>query len=334
MPLATLLTARGVQTLAEGSAVALSGWGPIAANLNPWRDGIATLVAIPLIVLLLGILYPATAEIIDDHPNWKAEAYPAAARWIAANTNASANLATIDIGHLGYWSKRPVVDIVGLAQPDVAAHIADGDFGYAIRQYQPDLVLLGALWLPEVQSQPWFQQAYTPRHNLRVSGMAESLVLFSKQDGVKVNSDLVPEGQLQPFTANFNNQIRLSGYHLTQPIMPGGMLNLTLLWQSQQPVAIDFTVFVQLVDSENNIVAQGDSKPQQGFYSTNHWQPGEKITDFYSLPIPAALTPGQYDLIVGFYEAENGNRLQVLDETGQFQADHVRLEDIEIGSNP
>ena len=43
---------------------------------------------------------------------------------------------------MGYYSQRHIIDIVGLAQPDVAPHIAQGDFGYAIRQYEPDLLLL------------------------------------------------------------------------------------------------------------------------------------------------------------------------------------------------
>ena len=91
-------------------------------------------------------------------------------RWIAQNTSASATLATIDIGHLGYWSGRPIIDIVGLAQPDVAPTLPQGDFGYAIRHYQPEMVLIGYTWLPEIQD------------NALVSGKLRAAPLLSVYD--------------------------------------------------------------------------------------------------------------------------------------------------------
>jgi hypothetical protein len=122
----------------------------------------------------------------------------------------------------------------------------------------------------------------------------------------------------------------LTGYHLNQPLSPGGLLNLTLFWQAEAPIEVDFTIFVQLVDADNNIVAQKDNKPQNGFYGTTHWQLGEQIVDPHIFLIPATVPPGQYDLLLGFYETETGLRLQILDEAGAFKSDHVRLSDLEI----
>ncbi len=332
MPGVALLTARGVQAIAEALTFVIRKTMKRRGEETGWLPQlIATSGAIILIIILLATLYPISAKIIAQHPDWKALVYPNAARWIAQNTTTSANLATIDIGHLGYWSDRPIIDIVGLAQPDVAPHIAEGDFGYAIRHYQPSLVLIGYVWLPEVQTAPWFQADYAPRHYFKSQIMDAPLVLFSRREGVKVQPEPVPlMAEIQPLDLDFNHQIRLTGYHLNRPLSPGGPLHLTLFWQAKAPIAIDFTVFVQLVNTQNNILAQADGKPQNGFYPTTYWQPGETIIDRHPVPLPANLPLGNYDLLLGFYEAETGQRLQILDEAGIFKSDHLRLTDIQV----
>jgi hypothetical protein len=287
-----------------------------------------------LTALLLATLYPVTAAIIATKPDWKAQIYPEVGRWIARNTNTAANLATIDIGHLGYWSGRQIIDIVGLAQPDVPAQIAKGDFGYAIHHYQPDMVLIAATWLPEIQSKDWFQADYTPRHFFRFKERPEPLVLFTRRDGVKVQTGQVPPTAITPVDVDFNRQVTLTGYHLNRPLLAGGLLHLTLFWQVKAPIGVDFTVFVQLVNDKNEIQSQGDSQPQQGFYRTPFWQPGEQIIDAYILPLPADLPSGSYQLLLGFYEAGSGARLQILDEAGRFKSDHLRISGIEITLPP
>jgi hypothetical protein len=330
MPGAALLTARGIQAVAKGIGWMMRGGrgGKETRNLSGRISGaVATL----LIALLLAVLCPVSAKIAASHPNWKARVYPSMGRWIGQNTNASANLATIDIGHLGYWSRRQIIDIVGLAQPDVAPHIAKGDFGYAIRHYQPDLILIGYTWLPEIQASAWFQENYAPRHYFHFRMLDAPLVLFSRRVGVKVQPATAPAAEIQPLAVDFNRQIELTGYHLNQPLQPSSEVKLTLFWQAKAPLAVDFTVFAQLVDPTNNvIIAQGDSKPQDGFYPTPYWQPGETIVDRHTFSLPRELPPGHYDLLVGFYEAENGQRLQILDEAGAFESDHVRLSNIQV----
>jgi hypothetical protein len=105
---------------------------------------------------------------------------------------------------------------------------------------------------------------------------------------------------------------------------------LTLFWEAEAPIPVDFTVFVQLVDATNQILAQRDSKPQDGFYPTSSWQPGELIIDQHKFPLPDDISPGSYDLLVGFYEAGNGQRLQILDDSGAFQSDYTRLARVQV----
>lgn len=349
MPAVALLTGCGVQTVAsmfsnqptassESDQTVTVGRGLTrmfgifsyprkpAKTRVPRYSALSFFIAAALTLFLLYQLYPITRDIVAANPDWKARVYPAAGRWIAANTSAAANLGIIDIGHLGYWSGRPIIDIVGLAQPDVPPHIAEGDFGYALRHYRPDMVLLGALWLPEIQSEPWFQADYVPRYALKFSRLDQPLVLFTRRDGVKVQLDKVPAAELQPLAIDFNGQVRLNAYHHNSLVEPGQSLHLTLHWQATAPIEQDYTVFVQLVDAQDTILSQGDSKPQQGFYRTVFWQPGEQIIDSYTLPVPADIAAGRYDLLIGFYQADSGARLPVT-ATG---TDYVRLPGVVI----
>jgi hypothetical protein len=192
------------------------------------------------------------------------------------------------------------------------------------------MILIGALWLPEVQNTDWFQAAYVPRHGLKFKDLNEPLILFTRREGVNLKIETIPLTEIQPLKVDFNQQITLTGYHFKQPVLSGGHLNLTLFWQVEAPIEIDFTVFVQMVDANDNIKAQGDSKPQRGFYGTPHWQPGEQVVDSYTLAIGKDVSPGTYDILLGFYEADKGARLQILDEAGVFKNDHVRLTGVQI----
>lgn len=322
MPGTALLIGRGIQVVADTLAGVLS---------RRTRPALAGSLAAGLVALLAWVTLPMTTEMVHDHPDWKAQAYPPTARWIAAHTSPAATLATIDIGHVGYWSNRRIIDIVGLAQPDVSPHIAQGDFGYAIRHYQPDLILLGYLWLDDIKQADWFESAYVARRMFTPPGIDQPLVLFSRREGVNLPPVTGAVNQPQPLAVDFNRQATLTGYQLDpQPARPGQNLSLTLFWQVNAPIEVDFTVFAQLVNSQNTILAQGDGKPQQGFYATPFWQPGETVVDLHPIALPANLPPGQYDILVGLYQANNGARLQILDEAGLFQSDAVRLSGIEV----
>jgi hypothetical protein len=49
----------------------------------------------------------------------------AAARWVAANTPADALVAAHDIGGLGYFAQRDLIDLAGLISPEVVPFIRD-----------------------------------------------------------------------------------------------------------------------------------------------------------------------------------------------------------------
>ncbi len=130
---------------------------------------------------------------------------------------------------------------------------------------------------------------------------------------VRVGPAIAADYDLQrPLDANLDNKVMLIGYDLdpTTPT-PGSSWQVTLYWRAQSRMSRDYTVFVHLIDAQGNLIAQRDEQPLQGEYPTQFWQVGEKISDSHRLELPRTLPGGIYNLRVGLYDLETGDRLIV-----------------------
>ena len=105
----------------------------------------------------------------------------------------------------------------------------------------------------------------------------------------------------------FGEGIRLLGYDLNKE----NPLEITLYWQSEAAVPDSYDVFLHLVDESGKIVAQIDQKPVAGLAATDIWQEGDIIRDSLAIPLPSDLPPGSYDLRLGLYLRDTGQRLAV-----------------------
>ncbi len=82
---------------------------------------------------------------------------------------------------------------------------------------------------------------------------------------------------------------------------------------------------MHLMDGTGNLVAQHDSWPRNGRYPTSVWDQGEVVDDRHSLVLPANLPDGDYQVIMGLYSVESGERLPVLDNESNPIGDSVPL---------
>ncbi len=100
------------------------------------------------------------------------------------------------------------------------------------------------------------------------------------------------------------------------------LLNVT--WQPLQPFDRNWKIFVHLVDSHDNVLAQFDGYPQillaeslkkQGkkFEPTglSQWIPGQLVTDTYLLQLPPTISPGPYQVYLGLYDETTLTRMPV-----------------------
>lgn len=121
----------------------------------------------------------------------------------------------------------------------------------------------------------------------------------------------------------FDDVIELLGYAVLDDA-------LVLYWHVNQPLAQNPTIFVHFLDADGNLVAQDDAPALRGAYPVSEWQPHTLIAD--RRPLPPDLSPGTYDIAVGFYDSADFVRWSVVDAAAQPQSDdRAILPNVAIG---
>jgi hypothetical protein len=155
-------------------------------------------------------------------------------------------------------------------------------------------------------------------------------------DYLKVDLSPLPETSqtAAPSTGNLGGRVRLLGY---EPLLPtqlemGTTLPLTLTWECLDTFDEDYTVFVHLAGPDGQPVAQADGQPLGGAYPTSFWDVGERLADSYLLEVPSDAPSGEYDLRVGMYLLDTGERLPLLGADGQVLGDSILLRRVTVSS--
>jgi mannosyltransferase len=113
-------------------------------------------------------------------------------------------------------------------------------------------------------------------------------------------------GRLQ---ATFGGEITLQDYDVTPAeAQPGGVLHLETIWRAVTTPADDYTLLLELLDSDQQAVAGWEFPPSASFYPTSMWQPGEYLRGQQELFLPTTLTAGLYRLRLALVSA-GGERL-------------------------
>jgi hypothetical protein len=130
---------------------------------------------------------------------------------------------------------------------------------------------------------------------------------------------------------SFGNEIELVGYDAPLRVSPGQGLTVALYWYARAPVPVNYKVFVHVLGSDGQLLAQDDSLPINWSYPTAHWQPGEFIRDEHLLMIDSSAPRGDYVLSVGIYDASSGERAIVRDSAGnEYPEKRVILQQLEV----
>lgn len=157
-------------------------------------------------------------------------------------------------------------------------------------------------------------------------------------------SPLAIEAVMIPYPAAFSHGIDLRGWQIldkegksrlapprdSEPeyllhLEPGEELTVSLYWQATAPTDRPYTVFTHFIAADGFTVTSQDNPPVWGSYPTTDWSPGERITDKYTLIIPAETGPGDYRLRLGWYDPTTLARVSLLTDNGSAHADHLLL---------
>ncbi len=134
-----------------------------------------------------------------------------------------------------------------------------------------------------------------------------------------------------PKEANFEGKIMFWGYDLLEEThRTGERVRLNLYWQAMQDLTESYKISMRLVDDEGHIWGQRDSLPLNGFYPTQHWRPGQFVTERSALPIYPGTPPGSYRLEMRVYLSTTSEELTILNEDGEAQGTVVDLAPLNV----
>jgi hypothetical protein len=99
---------------------------------------------------------------------------------------------------------------------------------------------------------------------------------------------------------DFGGVIRLRGYRLNGN-------DISLLWEASGTPDDNYTVFVQVLDADGQIVGQGDAPP---ILPTRYWRSGEQYVTAHTLYYPETPPDGDYQVVIGWYSPDDFARLE------------------------
>lgn len=135
-----------------------------------------------------------------------------------------------------------------------------------------------------------------------------------------------------PLNFRLGDDFTLIGYTLhNQQVEPGGQVELTLYWHTQQRPPQRYTVFTQLIGLENaHKVGQRDGEPVCGNAPTVDWRPGDVIADHYYIPVDADAPYGVYGVRIGMYATDGGENLTFYSNEGKDMGESLSIDQIEV----
>jgi len=134
-----------------------------------------------------------------------------------------------------------------------------------------------------------------------------------------------------PVYFNLDNKIALVGYDLDRTAAaPGEAFQVTVYWKALSKMDQNYSVFTQVLGEGDSIWAQKDSWPRGGDAPTSIWEVGQIVEDTYVLVVKEDAPAGAYDLQVGVYLGETGDRLSLLGDGGHVQDNRILLGKVRI----
>ena len=95
-------------------------------------------------------------------------------------------------------------------------------------------------------------------------------------------------------------------------------LEIILWWRTDEPLPLDYSVSVFLIDENGAIIAQRDGPPRDGLAPTSKWTPGEVVFDPHVLNLPAELPAGEYQVGVRIYWYADPSNPLLVSDAGDF----------------
>jgi hypothetical protein len=136
--------------------------------------------------------------------------------------------------------------------------------------------------------------------------------------------------------ANFDSKILLLGYDLpARRVEPGEGLPLVLYWQALERMKESYTIFVRLLDQNQQVWGGYDRLPRE-LYPTFLWVPGEVVSDGFAVPVKPETPAGVYNISLGLYLKQEGQAisLPLVDQGQPIDQTNITIGPIKVGGPP
>jgi hypothetical protein len=142
----------------------------------PWGFTVWALsVAVLFLAFLLlgGRAYATDVAIIEGE-------MVAVARWLNAHTEPNALVAVHDIGAVGYFARRPLLDLAGLVSPEVVPFIRDeARLTVWLEERGADYLVTFPSWYPALTADPRLEEVYRTQAAVTVAQGGENMVVYA-----------------------------------------------------------------------------------------------------------------------------------------------------------
>ncbi|MCX6037342.1 MAG: hypothetical protein NTW99_05555, partial [Chloroflexi bacterium] len=126
------------------------------------------------IATLVVFLYLVPAQAINlwqlrQPPDNRLVIYPVVGKWLRDHTPPDASVGTLEVGMIGYYSQRRMIDFAGLIQPEVSnqltTHTTYEDAAlWAVEHYHPDYLVLHENNFPRLEQEYVVQHCKAIQH--------------------------------------------------------------------------------------------------------------------------------------------------------------------------
>lgn len=260
----------------------------------------ATVLSLVLLAPLGAAQLRAVRQLHASVPEPRALAYQRAGEWLAANAGPTDRVAVMEVGIMGYYAGRPMVDLLGLIRPETIDALRREDFFWTIADSQADWVVLtgkNPLWFQFAQPDHWFFQYYAPAERIDQPGFwGTPLTIYHRQAPLRQT----PPALDAPGPGRFGDALALDRAVVERTTLhPGDYLTVQLTWRALSPPTRDYAAFVHVVTGEPRVVAQHDTPVM-----TSRWPIGRPQPYYHPMRLPPDLPPGRYRVEVGLYKPE------------------------------
>jgi hypothetical protein len=111
------------------------------------------------LVLVVGLAFLQAQDLaqLRLQPEGRERIYRATGEWLAENTPPQAWVATLEVGIIGFYAQRPMIDFAGLLQPDVARQLDSlktyaAAASWAVQHFRPSYLVLHQGSFPDLET--------------------------------------------------------------------------------------------------------------------------------------------------------------------------------------